>query len=213
VSTDGTVGIIICDEHSIVRYGLTHMLEQETDVTVLAQTPCAVELSRHAKKFEADVVILDAANPNYLLAVSNLHSLPQKPKVIVYTTLEDEKTIVNALEQGACGYLLKKSDYRELIKAIRVVQEGGTYLDPLVAAKLAAHMRAGTKKPIGEEPLSKREIEILRFLATGNSNRDISKKLLISETTVKFHVSSILAKLHVRNRTQAALAAKQHGIV
>ena len=210
------IRILVADDHPVVRDGLSTMLATQPDFQVVGEAENGNEVVKLAERLEIDIVLLDLEMPG-LDGVEALQALQnQKPEIraIVFTAFDTDERILGALKAGAQGYLLKGAPREELFRAIRVVSEGGSLLQPVVASKLLQHMstQAGIEQALVEE-LTEREMEVLRLLAQGMPNKEIAETLVITERTVKFHVSSILAKLGAGNRTEAVMIAAQQGII
>ncbi|MDH3673598.1 MAG: response regulator transcription factor [Gammaproteobacteria bacterium] len=211
-----TIRILIADDHPVVRYGLTHMLNAEPELSVVGEAADAHEVVEKLQTLKPDVIILDMemGEAHGVDALRALRAVAPEAGVVIYTAFDDAERIVEAVQLGVQGYLLKDAGDQELARAIRVVHAGGTLLQPAVATKLLRRMR---QEPIRDtplpEPLTERERQVVTLLAEGHSNQVIADTLHISERTVKFHVSAILAKLTARNRTEAVLTAVRHGIV
>lgn len=208
-----SIRIAICDDHPVIRFGLATILDNETEFSVVLQAASTKELLNKFIESQPDITILDL-ELNGSSGIDGLRKIRQiKPnaKVIIYTAFTDNDLIMQAVELGIQGYLLKRSDCMDIIKGIRIVNDGGTSLEPDVATKLLSQIHSETKPD--KLDLSRREIQVLALLAEGKTNQDIAVKLFICERTVKFHVSSILDKLQVRNRTEAALYARKYHIL
>lgn len=210
------IRVLIADDHPVVRYGLVHMLGTHDAIEVVGEAASGREVIEQLRKLRPDVTVLDLelGDSHGVEVLLALRETDPEARVIIYTAYEDSERIVEAVQAGVQGYLLKDAGDRELARAIEVVHEGGTLLQPAVATKLLRRMRkdsrADTSLPV---PLTARELEVLQILAKGGSNGAIATSLHISEATVKFHVSAILSKFSVSNRTEAALAAIRLGIV
>jgi DNA-binding NarL/FixJ family response regulator len=210
------IRILIADDHPVVRYGLTHMLGAEPEFTVVGEATDAHEVVERVQSLDPDVIVLDMemGETHGVEALRALRAVAPEVRVVIYTAFDNAERIVEAVQLGVQGYLLKDSGDEELARAIRAVHAGGTLLQPVVATKLLRRMRQdATPDSSLPEPLTERESQILILLAEGHSNLAIADTLYISVRTVKFHVSAILGKLTVKNRTQAVLAAVKHGIV
>lgn len=200
------IRILIADDHCIVRQGLATLLDREADLTVVAQAGNGYEAIELFRKHQPDLVLMDLRMPE-LDGVSAIKILVQEfknPQIIVFTTYDGDEEIYRGLRLGAKGYLLKDTEPKELLTAIRAVGKGQTFIPPTVGAKLAERM--------GNPQLSDRELDVIRLIVGGKTNQEISSILHISESTVKFHVNNILNKLNVNDRTQAALIALKRGI-
>lgn len=209
--------VVICDNHPVARYGLSQILECEKDIRVVAEVSNSFELVNTLSTFKPEIVILDIENAccDVELISDYINSNPTdvSSKIIIYTGTTDSSTVEKAAKLGIQGYLPKCAELHEIVKAIDIVYNNGTLLDPTFATQLLKHLRAAEQSHTDSDALSKREREVLSLIAAGASNRLIADKLFIGECTVKFHVSSILAKLNVKNRTEAASIAIQDGII
>ena len=201
------IRVLVVDDHAVVRAGLVAVLHLETDIRVVAQARTGEEAVQLYRDMRPDVVTMDLRMPGNggSSAIASLRAEFPNAKVLVLTTLSGDEHVYRALEAGALGFLLKDSDDGELAAAIRATHAGKRTIPADVAAILAGR--------IGFEPLSAREVEVLRKVAKGRSNKEIGTELEISEATVKTHINSLLGKLGVTDRTQAATAAIQRGIV
>jgi DNA-binding NarL/FixJ family response regulator len=207
------IHILLCDDHPIVRDGLAAVLSTQPDFEIVGQAATGTEAVHQAAQLNPDVVLLDLEMPELdgVEALRQIRATRSSARVIVFTAFDSDERIVAAVKAGAQGYLLKGAPREELFKAIRVVSAGGSLLQPVVASKLLDHVRARTATDF--EPLTGREMEVLRLLAQGKSNKEIAAKLVITERTAKFHVSSIMGKLGAANRTEAVTLAAGQGLV
>ena len=210
------INALIVDDHPVVRYGIRHMLEAESDIKVVGELEKLNGIGKMLSDLRPDVVLLDLE----LEETSGVESLrllrEEAPSIhiIIYTSYDDEQHIIQAAELGVDGYLLKGCPRREIVSAIRNVHNGGTVLEASVATKLMHHMHTrSNRKELPTVHFSKREKQVLELLAEGNINRDIGSKLFISESTVKFHVHAIFNKLDASNRTEAVSIAVHQGII
>lgn len=199
------IKIAICDYCSTIRYGLRHILNKDVNITIVAEASSPDEILSKFADLELDVILIDLQEHtqtelNYL---RQFHQLKPNTKIIIYTNSCDKNLILETIDLGAKGYLLKQTESEEIINAIHTVSKNGTSLAPCVTQALLQHMQH--KQQQLQANLSKREREVLDLIAKGKTNNDIANALFISIRTVKFHVSSILAKLNVKNRTEAAL--------
>jgi NarL family two-component system response regulator LiaR len=209
------IRVLIIDDHSVVRYGLRHILESEGDIEVVGELETVTGIRNVLPEMNPDVVLLDLelGDIDGVDALRALRDAAPKMHVIIYTSHDEEDRIVQAAELGVDGYLLKGSPKREIVGAVRSVSDGGTAIEPAVAAKLMRHMNKRSAK--AKQPtihFSKREKQVLDLLAAGKTNRDVGVTLFISESTVKFHVHAILSKLNAGNRTEAVSIAVQLGL-
>jgi len=191
------------------------MLSTQPDFVVVGQAATGTEAVQHAAALQPDVILLDLEMPELdgVQALQQLHANHSAARVIVFTAFDTDDRIVGAVRAGAAGYLLKGVPRDELFRAIRLVSQGGSLLQPVVASKLMRHVSQQAAPPDLPEPLTEREMEVLKCLAQGRSNKEIAAQLTISERTVKFHMSSILGKLNATNRTEALTLAAQHGLI
>ncbi|WP_026369283.1 response regulator [Kallotenue papyrolyticum] len=206
-----TIRIVLADDHPIVREGLVSVLETQPDFEVVGQAgdgAAAVEL---VAALQPDVVLLDLEMPvlDGVQALRAMRTADPNTRVLVFTAFDTDERIISAVQAGARGYLLKGAPREELFNAIRVVARGGSTLQPIVAARLLERMAL----PTTFEPLTAREQEVLALLAQGLQNKEIAARLYISERTVKFHVSALLAKLGAGNRTEAVHRARQYHLL
>jgi DNA-binding NarL/FixJ family response regulator len=209
-----SIRILIADDHPIVREGLSAVLETQPDFEIVGQAPDGVQAVDLARTLQPDVMLLDLELPG-LDGVAALRAIRDEnpaARVIVFTAFDSDERILGAVRNGAQGYLLKGAPREELFQAIRVVHAGGSLIQPVVAARLLQQAGASSP-PEALEPLTERELDVLRLLGKGRQNKEIAADLVISERTVKFHVSAILAKLRVGNRTEAVAKAAQMGLV
>jgi DNA-binding NarL/FixJ family response regulator len=210
------IRILVADDHPVVRDGLVAMLGTQPDFVVVGEAATGTEAVRNAAQAQPDVVLLDLAMPELdgVEALRHLRARCPTAHVIVFTAFDTDERIVSAVQAGAEGYLLKGAPRDELFKAIRVVSAGGSLLQPVVASKLLQHIsHQSESRDLDLEPLTERERDVLQLLAQGKSNKEIGAALVISERTVKFHVSSIMGKLGASNRTEAVTIAAQRGLV
>jgi DNA-binding NarL/FixJ family response regulator len=208
--------VIICDDQAIVRDGLVMLLKLEPDIQVIGTAEEGATAIDLVEKERPDLVLMDLKMPtlNGVEATRQIKKKYPEVKVLVLTTYDDDQWVFDAIQAGASGYLLKDTPRDGLIKAIRGTVVGKTYVDPTIAGKVLDQVSRRQTQPatLVTSKLTEREIEILRLIAKGLSNIDISEQLYLSEGTVRNHVSAILAKLGVSDRTQAAVIAIQHGL-
>ena len=206
------IRILIADDHPVVRDGLVAILGTQPDFDVIGEAGTGVEVIRQAETLEPDVILLDLEMPELdgVETLKRLQQIETTTRVIVFTAFDTDERILDAVQAGAQGYLLKGVPRDELFNAIRVVHGGGSLLQPVVASKLLRQVSHPTSEP---ESLTPRELEVLQLVAQGLANKDIAQALVISERTVKFHVSSIMGKLGAGNRTEAVSLATQQGLV
>jgi two-component system, NarL family, response regulator LiaR len=209
------IRILVADDHPVVRDGLVAILGTQPDFQVVGEATNGAEAVQQARRFAPDVILLDLEMPQLdgVEALRQIREAVPTVQAIVFTAFDTDERIVSAVKAGAQGYLLKGAPRDELFRAIRVVSEGGSLLQPVVASKLLRHMSARRDDPALVEELTEREMEVLRLLAQGRTNKEIASELVITERTAKFHVSSILGKLGAGNRTEAVTIAAQRGLV
>jgi DNA-binding NarL/FixJ family response regulator len=203
------IRILVVDDHPVVREGLAAILATQPDFEVAGEAGSGAEAVLRAAALAPDVVLMDLEMPGVdgVEAIRRLRERDPGVRVVVLTAFDTDERIVAAIRAGAQGYLLKGAPRADIFRAVRVVREGGSLIEPLVASKLLRRVR--------EDPdeLTAREREVIALIARGLPNRDIAAALFVAERTVKFHVSSILAKLGAANRTQAVARARERGLV
>mgnify|MGYP001821454461 CR=1 FL=1 len=202
------IKVAICDCCPTIRYGLQHILGTDPEINTVAEAGTHEELLSGLIHEDLDVILIDIETNQQpgLKHLREFRELQPNVKIIVFTGYTNREVILEAIDIGVQGYQLKQADCNDIIKAIHVVHSGGTSLAPCVTEALMAELQHKHKK--AQMKLSDREQEVLDLIAKGKTNTDIAKALYISVRTVKFHVSSILTKLNVRNRTEAALKAQ-----
>lgn len=208
--------VLICDDQAIVRDGLSMMLKLEKDIEVVATAEDGATAVELAGTKRPDLILMDLKMPvmNGVEATRQIKTRYPDISILVLTTYSDDEWVFDAIRAGASGYLLKDTPRDDLIKAIRGTLAGRTYVDPSIAGKVLDRVTSQQTQPatLLTAKLTDREIEILRLIANGFSNADIAAKLFLSEGTVRNHVSAILNKMGVSDRTQAAVIAIQHGL-
>ncbi len=208
--------VLICDDQSIVRDGLAMLLKLEPDISVIGTADDGARVVEMVEKEQPDLVLMDLKMPimNGVEATRQIRTKHPEVKVLVLTTFDNDEWVLDAIQAGASGYLLKDTPRNELVMAIRGTVTGRTYVDPSIAGKVLERVSSHQTQPatLITSKLTDREIEVLRLMAKGLTNKDISDRLFLSEGTVRNHVSSILEKLGVSDRTQAVVIAIQHGI-
>ena len=206
-----TIKVLITDDHGVVRQGLRMYLGLDPELEVVGEASNGEEALRIARELEPDVVLMDLLMPvmDGIAATEAIRTELPDVEVLALTSVLEDASVSGAVRAGAIGYLLKNTEADELKRAIKAAAEGQVQLAPEAAARLMREVRA----PESPEALTERETEVLKFLALGKANKQISRSLFVEEKTVKTHVSSILRKLGVRSRTQAALHAVRTGLV
>ncbi|MGW1405712.1 response regulator [Streptomyces sp. NPDC002403] len=209
---DRIIRVLLVDDHQVVRRGLRTFLEVQDDIEVVGEAADGAEGVARTEELRPDVVLMDIKMPGTdgIEALRRLRELENPAKVLIVTSFTEQRTVVPALRAGASGYVYKDVDPDALAGAIRSVYAGHVLLQPEVAGALLAQEDPGSGTGRGST-LTEREREVLGLIADGRSNREIARALVLSEKTVKTHVSNILMKLDLSDRTQAALWAVRHG--
>jgi DNA-binding NarL/FixJ family response regulator len=209
-----TIRIVVADDHPVVLDGLVAILSTQPDFEIVGTASNGLEVVARAEELRPDVLLLDLEMPQMdgVGALKTMRGQGIHVRVIVFTAFDTDERILGAVQAGAEGYLLKGAPREELFEAIRIVNNGGSLLQPIVMSKLLRHI-SQREDDKAVEPLSPREREVLQLMARGLQNKEIAAELVISERTVKFHVSSILGKLGAGNRTEAVTLAVQRGLV
>lgn len=212
------IRVVLADDHAVVRVGLRSLLELSSDIELVAEASSGEETLDAVAKTDPDVLLLDVRMPrgDGLFVLRELAKRRTHTATLVLTTFDDEAVALRAIEAGARGYLLKDVTLERLLSAVRTLADGGTVLAPGVSEEARRRVAAAASRPEPEgvtvdQTMTAREREILRLLAGGYSNREIASALHVAEGTVKNHVSSILAKMGVRDRTRAVLKAAERG--
>ena len=208
--------VLICDDQAIVRDGLELLLKLERDMEVVGLAQDGAQAVDLVAGTAPDLVLMDLKMPgmNGVEATRRICALYPNTKVLVLTTFDDDEWVFDAIRAGASGYLLKDTPREKVIEAIRGTVQGKSYVDPLVAGKLLDQVASKQDQPATSitDKLTGREVDVLRLVARGLSNSDIAESLHLSEGTIRNHVSAILAKLDLADRTQAAILAIRHGL-
>lgn len=208
------IRILTADDHAVVREGLRALIETESGMALVGEAADGVEAVRKARALEPDVVLLDLVMPRKtgIEAIEEIKKTMPSTRVLVLTSFAEDDKVFPAIKAGAHGYLLKDTSPDELLRAIREVYRGEPSMHPTIARKLMLELQRSSELPPTEEPLTEREVEVLSLVAQGLTNQEIADRLYVSERTVRTHVSNILSKLHLANRTQAALYALRKGL-
>lgn len=209
------IRILIVDDHPIVRDGLVAILSTQSDFQVVGEAASGAEALQLLEPSHATVILLDLEMPGMdgVEAIGRLKEIQPHIRIVVFTAYDTDERILGALAAGAKGYLLKGAPRAELFNAIRIVHQGGSLLQPVVATRLINQLTETSSETSLAETLTTRELEVLELLVKGKQNKEIAADLFITERTVKFHISAILGKLDAGNRTEAVTIALQIGLV
>jgi NarL family two-component system response regulator LiaR len=207
------INVVLADDHAVVRHGLRFMLEQRPDIQVVGECGDGAQAIEMVTELLPDVVLLDLLMPamDGVTAAREIKRLAPRTQIIILTSYHEDEQIFNAIKAGALSYLLKDSSPQELVAAVRAAARGESKLHPMVAARVLREMQQRHHSPLND--LTPRELEVLTRIARGRSNHEIAQELVIGEPTVRTHMANILSKLHLTDRTQAAIYALQQHLV
>ncbi len=208
------IRVLIADDHAIVRKGIRALLATEEDIEVVGEAADGAQVVALAESLCPDIVLMDLVMPKLdgIQATQQIANKQPGVRILVLTSFAADDKVFPAIKAGALGYLLKDSDPEVLVQAIHQVSQGEPSLEPSIARKVLLELAHPPKQELTLDPLTARELDVLRLIAQGRNNREIATQLVITEMTVRTHVSSILSKLHLASRTQAALYALREGI-
>ena len=208
------IRVLVVDDHLVVRAGIRTLLAPEPDIEVVGEACDGAEAVAEAARLQPDVILMDLVMPQMdgIVAIEQILASQPAARILVLTSFEADDKIFPAIRAGALGYTLKDFGPAELVRAIQRVHRGESSLHPVIARKVLQELAHPPQRPPTAEPLTEREVEVLRLIAYGESNLEIATALGISEATVSKHVSHILSKLHLASRTQAALYALREGL-
>jgi NarL family two-component system response regulator LiaR len=208
------IRVLVVDDHAIIRKGMRAVLELEPDIEMVGEAENGRQAIQMNLELHPDVILMDLIMPEMdgIACIREVKSQTPEARILVLTNFAGEEMIFPAIKAGAMGYHLKDSSPETLVKAIRQVFCGEPSLHPLIAKKVLEELYAPPERELSSEPLTHRELEVLRLIAQGSDNREIAEQLVVSEATVRTHVSNILGKLHLASRTQAALYALREGL-
>lgn len=213
--SDAPIRILLVDDHEMVRQGLQVFLASQPDFAVVGEAATGEEAIRLANTLNPDVILMDIIMPEMdgLSAIRVIKSNLSEVEIIALTSFIDNQKVLTAIQNGAAGYMMKDASPNELARAIRAAARGEVYLHPEAARRLATGLRVQATEDPSPEVLTPRELDVLQLVARGLSNQDIASDLSISLQTVKAHMSSILDKLNLNSRVQAALYALRHNVI
>jgi len=209
-----SIRILIADDHAILRKGIRALLSTEPDLEVVGEAVDGLQTVAQAATLKPDVILMDLVMPRMDGIEATRRITAEQPgvRILVLTSFAADDKVFPAIKAGALGYILKDSGPADLVRAIHQVHQGQPSLEPSIALKVLQELSQSSQRPPTPDPLSGRELEVLRLLAQGKSNREIADQLVITELTVRTHVSNILGKLELCSRTQAALYALKKGL-
>ncbi len=211
---DKRIRVLVVDDHPVVRRGIRSLLAEETDIEVVGEAVNGIDAVQQVEKLKPDVILMDLVMPEMggIEAIQLITASDPHAQILVMTSFAADDKVFPSIKAGALGYLLKDLDPEDLIRMICQVSRGELSIHPSIARKVIQELNRPATEPLTPEPLTPREVEILHLLAQGIENKEISRRLVLREATVRTHVSNILGKLHLANRVQATLYALRRGI-
>ncbi len=210
-----TIKVLVVDDHAVVRDGLSGMLGMQEDLTIVGEAENGLEAVGKAKELRPDVILMDLRMPQLdgVGAVERILAENPHIKVIILTTYDSDEYVFQAIKAGAKGYILKDASRDELVDAVRAVHRGASPLHPKVATRVLDRLARLSRHHGGDEVLSDREVEVLRLVAQGATNKEIAASLSITNGTARSHVANILRKFSAKDRTEAVIKAAQRGVI
>jgi DNA-binding NarL/FixJ family response regulator len=208
------IRVLVVDDHPVVRRGIKSLLAEENDIEVVGEATNGKEAIQQVSLLDPDVILMDLVMPemNGVEAIQKITSTHHEARILVMTSFAADDKVFPSIKAGALGYLLKDSDPEDLVRMIHQVYRGELSIHPAIARKVIQELNRPVEEPLTPDPLTEREVEILQLIAQGVENKEIARRLVLREATVRTHVSNILSKLHLANRVQATLYALRKGI-
>jgi NarL family two-component system response regulator LiaR len=208
------IRVLIVDDHAIVRKGIRALLAEVEYIDVVGEAGNGQDAIALAQDLNPDVILMDLVMPGVdgIEAIRQITGCQEQARILVLTSFASDDKVFPAIKAGALGYLLKDSEPADLLQAIQQVHRGEPSLHPIIASKVLQEMQRPSVRPPTPDPLTDRELQVLRLVAQGLGNQEIAEQLVVTEATVRSHVSNILSKLHLANRVQATLYALQEGL-
>lgn len=209
------IRVLIADDHAIVRKGVKALLDEVEGVELVGEAANGKEAIKEALALKPDVILMDLEMPvlDGVEAITQITAVQKDARIISLTSFATDDKVFPAIKAGSVGYILKDSEPERLIEAIKLAHQGESSLDPSIARKVLLEISQASQQQVSPDPLTEREVEVLKCVAKGLSNREIAERLSIADVTARTHVSRILNKLHLANRVQAALYALREDIV
>jgi len=208
------IRVLVVDDHPVVRRGIKSLLAEENDIDVVGEATNGKEAIQQVDQLHPDVILMDLVMPemNGVEAIQGITASSPEARILVMTSFAADDKVFPSIKAGALGYLLKDSDPEDLVRMIHQVYRGELSIHPAIARKVIQELNRPPEEPLTPDPLTQREVEILQLLAQGVENKEIARRLVLREATVRTHVSNILSKLHLANRVQVTLYALRKGI-